>query len=91
MVIGLILFFVTWLFLTINQTNNAFLITQTVSIAIVISLTVATFAGALIPIVIHALGIDPAIASGPFVTMVVDILGITVYFSVATLLLISLL
>lgn len=90
-VIGLILFFVTWLFLTINQTNNAFLITQTVSIAIVISLTVATFAGALIPIVIHALGIDPAIASGPFVTMVVDILGITVYFSVATLLLISLL
>ena len=89
LIIGVILFFITWLFLTLNQTNNAFLITQTVSLAIVISLTVATFAGALIPIVIHALGIDPAIASGPFVTMVVDILGITVYFSIATLLLIT--
>jgi len=89
LIIGVLLFFVTWLFLTIGQTSNAFLITQAVSLAIVVSLTVATFAGALIPIVIHSLGIDPAIASGPFVTMVVDILGITVYFSLATLLLIT--
>lgn len=89
LIIGFLLFGATYVFLTLGQTENALLITQAVSLAIVVGLTVATFAGALIPIVIHSLGIDPAIASGPFVTMVVDILGITVYFSLATLLLIT--
>jgi magnesium transporter len=90
LIIGTILFGVTWGFLHLSGTANALLITQAVSLAIVIGLTVATFAGALIPIVIDAIGIDPAVASGPFVTMVVDILGITVYFSLATLFLLTL-
>jgi len=88
-IIGVILFAVTYGFLLLSGNENAFLITQAVSLAIVISLTVATFAGALIPIIINSFNIDPAVASGPFVTMIVDILAISVYFTLATLFIVN--
>lgn len=88
-IIGIILFAITYGFLVLTGNDTAFLITQAVSLAIVVSLTVATFAGALIPIVINSFKIDPAVASGPFVTMVVDILAISVYFTLATVLIIN--
>ncbi len=46
----------------------------------------ATTNGALIPVLLHRLGIDPAVSMGPFVTTANDILGLAVYFTIATLL-----
>lgn len=89
--LGLILSVVTYLFLTIAGTENAFQITQAVSLSVVVSLTFATVAGALIPILINAIKIDPAVASGPFVTVIVDIIALSVYFFLATVLLLNLL
>ena len=43
--------------------------------------------GALLPVAFDRLGADPAIATGPFVTTLVDLLGIVIYFNVARLLL----
>lgn len=43
-----------------------------------------TLAGALIPIGFKSLGVDPAIASSPFVATFVDVLGILVYFGIAS-------
>jgi len=45
---------------------------------------VATTNGALIPFVLTRLGIDPASAMGPFVTTLNDILGLMIYFFIAT-------
>ena len=45
----------------------------------------ATTNGALIPFVLKRFGVDPASAMGPFVTTLNDILGLTVYFLIATL------
>ncbi len=84
--IGLILFGVTWAFLTLTGNLDAFKITQVVSLSIIVSLTVATVAGALMPIIINSFKIDPAVASGPFVTMINDILALSVYFTLATIL-----
>lgn len=84
--IGVVLFGVTWLFLTFTGNPDAFKITQVVSLSIVVSLTVATVAGALMPIIINSFKIDPAVASGPFVTMINDILALSVYFTLATIL-----
>ena len=84
--IGAILFVVTYLFLLLTNTSNAITITQVVSLSIVSSLTVATFSGALIPIIINSFKVDPAIASGPFVTMIIDIMALTVYFGLAQIL-----
>lgn len=48
------------------------------------TLIVATLAGTIIPLIIHRFEIDPAVASGPFITTVNDIIGLLIYFSIAT-------
>ena len=56
-----------------------------VGISILGTLIVATIAGAIIPIVMNKLNIDPAVASGPFITTINDIISIFIYFGIATL------
>jgi magnesium transporter len=52
-----------------------------------ISATVATsLGGALGPMLLHRLKMDPATACGPFVTMFNDLFGTSVYFLIASLL-----
>jgi magnesium transporter len=48
---------------------------------------VASFMGTLIPVIFQRLGIDPAVSSGPFVTITNDISGIVIYLSISTALL----
>ncbi|MDR0136483.1 magnesium transporter [Metabacillus idriensis] len=56
-----------------------------VGISILATLTVATIAGAFVPLVMHRLKVDPAVASGPFITTINDIISILIYFGMATL------
>ncbi len=44
----------------------------------------ATLAGAIVPIFINYLNLDPAVASGPFITTINDIIGLTIFFTTAT-------
>lgn len=55
-----------------------------VGVSIMASLIVATLAGALIPLLMDRLNIDPAVASGPFITTINDIISILIYFGMAT-------
>lgn len=55
----------------------------TVGLGIVLSMATAAFVGALVPVLLHRINLDPAVATGPFVTTSVDILGVVVYFIVA--------
>ncbi|WP_077623039.1 magnesium transporter [Sediminibacillus massiliensis] len=55
-----------------------------VGISIMATLFVATIAGSLVPIIMHKLNIDPAVASGPFITTINDIISILIYFGMAT-------
>ncbi|WP_028306542.1 magnesium transporter [Desulfitibacter alkalitolerans] len=55
-----------------------------IGLALWITLIVATLAGTIIPLIMARLKIDPAVASGPFITTINDILGLTIYFTVAT-------
>lgn len=48
------------------------------------TLIVSTLSGATVPLVINRLKIDPAVASGPFITTINDIIGLLIYFSIAT-------
>ncbi len=56
-----------------------------VGIAMVVAMTIASTMGTLAPAFFKKIKVDPAIASGPFVTTANDITGILVYFGVATL------
>lgn len=51
------------------------------------SMTIAAFVGTCTPLVLDRFGIDPAIATGPFVTTSVDVMGLLFYFWLATVLL----
>jgi len=64
--------------------QNNFFLGLLVGISIFITLIVATLAGALVPIFMHKLKIDPAVASGPFITTINDIISILIYFGLAT-------
>lgn len=55
-----------------------------VGIAMAFNLTLAAALGTFIPLLWHKFGHDPAVASGPFVTTLLDIIGLFVYFSTAT-------
>ena len=55
-----------------------------VGISIFAALSVATMIGTIVPLLINRLKLDPAVASGPFITTLMDNLGLIIYFTVAT-------
>lgn len=62
-------------------------ISITIAIALVTVIINAAVIGTLVPIVLNKFDIDPAIATGPFVTTSNDIFGILIYFLVAKMML----
>ena len=58
-----------------------------IGISLWVTLSISTVVGAVIPILINKLNIDPAVASGPFITTINDTFGLLIYFSIATQLL----
>lgn len=63
------------------------LLAVTLGVAMCSGMLLAATLGALIPIVLNRLGIDPAIATGPFVTTLNDITGMSTYIFIALTLL----
>jgi len=58
----------------------------TVSIALFSVVLLASFMGTITPLILNRFGVNPALASGPFITTTNDLLGLAVYFSIAHLL-----
>ena len=58
-----------------------------VAIGVLSSMSVAALVGSFMPMMFARMHIDPAVATGPFVTSSIDILSIMIYFQVATMLL----
>lgn len=58
-----------------------------IAISMLINLIVANLAGTTIPVILEKLGIDPALASGAFVTTVTDVVGFFAFLSIAGILL----
>jgi len=56
-----------------------------VGLSICVSMIVAATVGTVIPLILRKLDIDPAVATGPFVTTSIDILGVLFYFLIAGL------
>jgi magnesium transporter len=58
-----------------------------VSIALITVIIFASLLGTITPLILEKFKIDPALATGPFVTTINDIIGLTVYFSLGRILL----
>jgi magnesium transporter len=64
-----------------------FQVGMAISISIVVVILFAAILGTLVPLFLHKNNIDPAIATGPFITTTNDVFGIMIYFGIANLIL----
>jgi magnesium transporter len=67
--------------------EHYFLIASTVAFSLIGVVMFGTMAGSMLPLLLRRLGFDPASASAPFVATLVDVTGIVIYFSVASVIL----
>ena len=67
---------------------NDYLISLVISLSLLINLVFGSFFGTFIPIILTRFGVDPALASGTFVTMFTDLFGFFMFLSLATVYLI---
>ncbi|PIF06240.1 MAG: magnesium transporter [Draconibacterium sp.] len=65
----------------LQEGNNN--ITYLVSISLFMVILFASFFGTVIPLLLHKFKIDPALATGPFITTLNDICGLFIYFAIA--------
>lgn len=83
---GLILSIIIILFgLIINQSLK---MSITISVSMIFVIIVAALIGTSVPIILDKFGIDPAIATGPFITTGNDVIGILLFFYIAKLILV---
>jgi len=78
---GLVLSLLVFGFNTIIGNPQQLAITVSISLFSVVIL--ASFLGTTTPLVLDKIGINPALASGPFITTANDLVGLTVYFMLA--------
>lgn len=90
-VIGAIAFGMTYVFATLNtslaMTTHPLTISFVVGFSLWMTVLISPIFAILIPIIIRVLRFDPAVASGPFITTVIDVAALFIYFGLATLLL----
>ena len=67
--------------------GTPYIVSITISIALVAVIVMAAIIGTFIPIFLDKRGIDPAVATGPFITTSNDVFGILIYFLIAKLIL----
>ncbi len=80
-ILAILLLFFTWVW------KGDFLTALAISISLIAVIVVAGFIGTFTPLFLHKRGIDPAIATGPFITTSNDIFGILIYFMIAKVIL----
>jgi magnesium transporter len=68
---------------------NAFKSGGIVGVALFIAMSVSAFTGSFLPIMLTKMKIDPAVASGPFITTLNDLLAIIIYYGLTYLLFIA--
>lgn len=72
-----------------NPIGHAFLISGCVGIALLVAMVISSMVGTLIPMFFHKIKVDPAVASGPLITTVNDLVAVITYYGLAWLLLIN--
>ncbi|WP_421810631.1 magnesium transporter [Flagellimonas sp.] len=81
LILATLLLIFTWVW------KGTFTTALAISLSLVVVIVVAGLIGTFIPLFLHKRNIDPAIATGPFITTSNDIFGILIYFSIAKIIL----
>ena len=94
-ILGIVAFIFVLSFLAIKQqevtSGQGYVFTDTLKVAgiisgsLILAMTIAGLIGATFPLILKKLHIDPAVASGPFITTTNDIIAVTTYYGLAYL------
>ncbi|MCD8372650.1 MAG: magnesium transporter [Clostridia bacterium] len=68
-----------------NAAGAAFMVSACIGAAMLIAMTISSLTGTLIPLFFKKIKIDPAVASGPLITTVNDLVAVVVYYGLAWL------
>ncbi|MBR4706561.1 MAG: magnesium transporter [Pseudobutyrivibrio sp.] len=93
---GLILGFLALLFVAVYLHGlkgylwmAAFKVSAIVGFSLFVAMLVSSFIGTIIPIFFHKIKVDPAVASGPLITTVNDLVAVVTYYGLAAILLVG--
>ena len=67
------------------STSGTSIVTVVIALAVAIICLWGTLIGSMLPLVFKRLGFDPGYASSPFVATFVDVTGIVIYFTIASI------
>ena len=70
--------------------GQAFLLSGCVGISLIVAMVISSLVGTVIPMLFHKIHIDPAVASGPLITTINDLVAVVVYYGLAMIVLIDL-
>ena len=86
--LGVVNFGKMYVFNDVNRGEHglylSLLVSLVVSIAIAITVVIAKVSGGMLPILVKRIGLDPAVMASPFITTIVDVLSLLVYFGIAS-------
>lgn len=86
LIVGVLLSMINFIRLLVIERVDV-LVAFTVSITVIVTVMVAKMLGGSLPLIAKRFKVDPAIMAGPLITTIVDAVSLTVYFSIAKLLL----
>ena len=69
--------------------GQAFLLSGCVGISLIVAMVISSLVGTVIPMLFHKIHIDPAVASGPLITTINDLVAVVVYYGLAMIVLID--
>ena len=72
-----------------KPTLYAFSVSGCVGTALMVAMTISSLVGTVVPIVLHKIHIDPAVASGPLISTVSDLVAVVTYYGLSWLLLLN--
>lgn len=70
---------------------TAFAVSACIGISLLVAMTISSLVGTGVPIFFKKIGVDPAVASGPLITTITDLVGVVTYYSLAWFMLINVL
>ena len=73
----------------LHTNPGAFQISGCVGLALLLAMIISSFMGTIIPMFFHKIKVDPAVASGPLITTVNDLVAVIAYYGLAGLLLVG--
>lgn len=92
LLLGLVSFLCIGIYIMLAKAKPAlyaFSVSGCVGTALMVAMTISSLVGTVVPIVLHKIHIDPAVASGPLISTVSDLVAVVTYYGLSWLLLLN--